>query len=974
MYSNKLNDLYNVTPKRRRLGAGRIYVNSSNRNNVNNRSGNLTGSYSPDVFEFNGDSPPLPSNQVEYLHKTSYDNISSQSLAESSVFNDLNAENWESPVVIRNEVKNEIDDAESNDMFKSLEAQECKSQSTNELVVDFNNTNFKQSIADVLDQFDESMCVIDSKKETSAFFESKDSFLLDIKNTAELIENQDNRNVLCKDKNIKNNGCDSFYGLPLLAKKLFKMYRNIDKFYEWQDECLNLDAVRNHENLVYALPTSGGKTLVAEVLMLREVINNHRNALFVLPYVAIVQEKIWSLSPFAVQLDFLVEEYAAGKGHLPPKKRRNKNSIYIATIEKGLALVRSLIELNRLNELGLIVVDELHLIGEAGRGATLETLLSTVLFANQGIQIVGMSATIGNLSDITGYLNAKLYQRDFRPVDLTEYVKLGNMLYRIDWSNGLEIIPDRELFYEYSPAALSLDPELLGGLVSEVVPGGCCLLFCATRRTANNLAHMLATMQRREMLEHRSVERRSLAMALQQEGSSKGLLRAVVAGIGYHHAGLSTDERKLLEDAYKSGVISVLCCTSTLAVGVNLPAKRVLVRGPRVATQMMSLSQYRQMVGRAGRAGLASYGESILLCPENEWPAVREILSGGLSPVLSSLSSAKGALVAMLLSAIVLGLANTMEMLQQLLKVTLLYVQAQRLEVDIRKLCEEAVNDMIADSAIKCNIDKCTGNKVFTVSLLGEAATKACMELSEAKRVISELKLASRSLVLLDALHLLFLVTPNDVTALGIRPDSRHYYQLYTKLDDEGLQTAQVIGITEHNAIRMMTGKPITKVSESVLNRFYAALMLRDLLREMPLADVADKYMVPVGCVQSLISSCNALCVSMSRLTGALTSFSNFRVLLEELSPTLQYCAAPHLRTLMELPAVRKARALQLHRAGFQRIEDIAKSSPQSLMAAISNLSHTTATHIISSARMMMIEKVENLRAEAEEVMQELNA
>lgn len=66
--------------------------------------------------------------------------------------------------------------------------------------------------------------------------------------------------------------------------------------------------------------------------------------------------QIWSLAPFALQLEFLVEEYAAGKGNLPPKKRRKKNSIYVATIEKGLALVRSLIEFDRLNEIGLIVV------------------------------------------------------------------------------------------------------------------------------------------------------------------------------------------------------------------------------------------------------------------------------------------------------------------------------------------------------------------------------------------------------------------------------------------------------------------------------------------------------------------------------------------------------------------------------------------------------------------------------------------
>lgn len=62
-----------------------------------------------------------------------------------------------------------------------------------------------------------------------------------------------------------------------------------------------------------------------------------------------MQEKVWALSPFAVQLDFLIEEYAAGKGTLPPRKRRKKKSVYIATIEKGLALMDSLIEAGRAN-------------------------------------------------------------------------------------------------------------------------------------------------------------------------------------------------------------------------------------------------------------------------------------------------------------------------------------------------------------------------------------------------------------------------------------------------------------------------------------------------------------------------------------------------------------------------------------------------------------------------------------------------
>lgn len=128
------------------------------------------------------------------------------------------------------------------------------------------------------------------------------------------------------------------------------------------------------------MPTSGGKTLVSEILIFREIKCRQRNCLFILPYVSIVQEKVSELSPFAVQLDFLIEQYAAAKGCLPPKKRPQKKSVYIATIEKGLALFNSLIKSDRANEIGLIVVDELQVLGEGKRGAALESLLTNVQY------------------------------------------------------------------------------------------------------------------------------------------------------------------------------------------------------------------------------------------------------------------------------------------------------------------------------------------------------------------------------------------------------------------------------------------------------------------------------------------------------------------------------------------------------------------------------------------------------------------
>lgn len=120
--------------------------------------------------------------------------------------------------------------------------------------------------------------------------------------------------------------------------------------------------------------------MVAEILILRELICWQRNVLFILPYVSIVQEKVSAMSPFALALDFIVEEYTAGKGKCPPQQLSKRQRLYIASIEKGAVLMDSLIDIERPHEIGLVVVDELHLIGEGGRGATLEALLTKIMF------------------------------------------------------------------------------------------------------------------------------------------------------------------------------------------------------------------------------------------------------------------------------------------------------------------------------------------------------------------------------------------------------------------------------------------------------------------------------------------------------------------------------------------------------------------------------------------------------------------
>ncbi|MES1906046.1 MAG: hypothetical protein MHPSP_003553, partial [Paramarteilia canceri] len=98
--------------------------------------------------------------------------------------------------------------------------------------------------------------------------------------------------------------------------------------------------------------------MISLLAILNEVLNVKMNVILIEPYVALAKEKIRHFSAYAVEYDFLIEEYAAGRGLLPPKQRKSKKVLYVATIEKGCLLIESLIDSNRLNEISLIIIDE----------------------------------------------------------------------------------------------------------------------------------------------------------------------------------------------------------------------------------------------------------------------------------------------------------------------------------------------------------------------------------------------------------------------------------------------------------------------------------------------------------------------------------------------------------------------------------------------------------------------------------------
>uniref|UniRef100_A0AAQ5YB47 Helicase, POLQ like n=1 Tax=Amphiprion ocellaris TaxID=80972 RepID=A0AAQ5YB47_AMPOC len=510
-----------------------------------------------------------------------------------------------------------------------------------------------------------------------------------------------------------------FYGLPTRVKDLMMDLRGISSLYDWQQTCLNLDCVQQRKNLIYSLPTSGGKTLVAEILILRELLCRKKDCLFILPYISLVQEKVRGLASFGLELDFMVEEYAGSKGRFPPVKRRNKKSVYVATIEKAHSLVNSLIDTSRLEDLGLLVVDELHMLGDGSRGAVIEMTLAKVQFMSKTTQIIGMSATLGNIRDLQTFLRAENYSSDFRPVELKEFVKVNDTIYEVDPKEENCFKFSRLLSFKYSSSMQKMDPDHIIALVTEVIPTHSCLVFCPTKKNCENVAQMICRYLKEEFLQHQEADKAMLLRDLKDGGNGTVcpvLSRTVPYGVAYHHSGLTSEERRLLEEAYSRGTLCLLTCTSTLAAGINLPARRVILRSPYVASDFLKRSQYKQMVGRAGRAGIDSVGESILILQDKDRSTAKSLVCAPMENCYSNLMMDDGkGILSLILSLVGLNSVDQTVVTRMYLALVLFWVLK---EADLWSVSERfRLNRGFVQTLLSSSSAFCSAVLLFTQEL-----------------------------------------------------------------------------------------------------------------------------------------------------------------------------------------------------------------------------------------------------------------
>jgi helicase len=335
------------------------------------------------------------------------------------------------------------------------------------------------------------------------------------------------------------------------------------------------------KNLVLAIPTASGKTLVALIAVL-DHIRKGGKAVYIVPLRALAEEKYEEFSEFC--------NCVLSSGDYDSEDRYlMEYDCIITTSEKCDSLLRHSRQF--FDDVTLVVADEVHLMDSMRRGPTLEMTLSKL----KEKQILALSATISNAQEIADWLDANLVYSEWRPVPLTIGVCVKSTIYSHD--------DQREIPF-HRDTITSLCRE-------TVADDGQVLIFVNTRRSAKAVAKRLA----RNSFSQLDVRFSSTSFG-------KDLERCAQHGVAFHHAGLAREDRKKAEELFKQNELKVIVATPTLAAGVNLPARRVIIRDYQRYTDLgyrkIPVLEIKQMMGRAGRPEYDTEGEALLIAKTDD--------------------------------------------------------------------------------------------------------------------------------------------------------------------------------------------------------------------------------------------------------------------------------------------------------------------------------------------------------------------
>lgn len=657
-----------------------------------------------------------------------------------------------------------------------------------------------------------------------------------------------------------------------IEKRFVKIFKSdgISELYPPQSQAVECGLLAG-ESIILCTPTASGKTFTAE-LSIAKALEQKRKVVYIVPLRALAFEKYSEFKKYE-ELGFKVR-LEVGDMDSRKYKRRLDFDILVATAEKCDSILRG--KPDAFSDVSLLVMDEIHMIATS-RGPVYEILVAKLRKMFSQIQILGLSATIGNAKELADWLDAALVDSAWRPVPLTEDVIV---------SAGFE------------------------GLRNEVKAtlgkGGQVMVFVNSRKSAESVSEKLGiALKLRENSDRlKGISKKILSALSSSTTQCRRLSRCVETGTAFHHAGLVNAQRVIIEDAFKAGDIKVIVATPTLAAGVNLPSRTVILRDVKRygidGMHYIPVLEYKQQVGRAGRPKFDSVGRALTLAKsESEQEYIIEHYVNGSPESIHSQLGVEPTLRFHTLASIASNYTRTFDALSEFFTSTFFGFQ-YGFQSDFKDMLDNIIKNLIEWGLILKN------GRFLIPTELGVRVSELYID---PKTVYNYINMLEKS-----ELAQKF----TSISLFEILADAVEMPHLRVKSSEESALWSQAYDIED----QMLRDLGSFELDWMFLNRFKTACMFEDWVDEGSEDHLLEKYNVAPGQLYQRIQIMQWLvysAIEIARITGLKGSV----VELTKLGVRVQYGIKDELTPLVSVRGIGRIRARKMFDRGIKNVSDI---------------------------------------------------
>ncbi len=684
------------------------------------------------------------------------------------------------------------------------------------------------------------------------------------------------------------------------------------ELYPPQEESIDAGLL-DGENVIVSAQTASGKTLIAIIAMINYLSKNNGKVIYLSPLRALAAEKFSEFKKLE-SIDFgrKIKTQISTGDYESIDKGLDKSDILILTNEKMDSIIRH--SPDWIDDIGLVIADEVHLIGNEDRGQTLEVVLTKLKLLESKPQILALSATITNVDELSEWLDCKTVENQWRPVPLYEGVYDGG---------SVKMNDGREFEVE---ASIRGKPVDLG--IESVRDGGQSLLFAETRTRSSSLATkaadaILNSLKKSEKDELEKISKKILEHNEHTE-LVKTLATLVKKGVAFHHAGLNPNCRQTVETEFRNGKIKLLAATPTLAAGVNLPARRVVISSisrynSRVgANRPISVLEYKQLCGRAGRPQYDKFGEAIIVGNYNSSELIDYYVNGEPEPIESKITNDKSLRIHVLSLIVTKPGIKKDEILDFFLQ-TLGGYQSSK-------------------STIKFGID------IATKFLLTEKFI-----IKKGERFVATDFGKKVSKLYIDPITATFFRNSLELVTEG-RKHTFGFLHLITNCEEFFPKFS--LRIKDHESLGVMlenySSELIEPISEYDCSRSLMALY--SWITESSETSLADQLKIESGDMHRMVQTAEWLIYCLRELAKQ-ADHANLLEELDILRKRVIYGIREELTELVKIKGIGRIRARKLYNNGVKNLEDLSKI-PVKKLAEIDKIGSTLADNIKSQIRM----------------------